>query len=103
VALAKGRQVHGREPLRAPVPARKPEAPLAWDHLLEGGWDRHPGRVPAEIATARFADPVTLDTGRDRAWELCAVEVACVPDLPNVPLEAGWPHGWRPADARRPA
>jgi hypothetical protein len=69
---------------------------LAWDAALQGGYDRYPDRVPARLRTSvRGRAPVDH-------WELRAVEVSMTGDR-WVRMEGGWPHGRRPAGARRPA
>ena len=73
----------------------------AWDFLLEGGHDRHPDRVPAQIRTSRVAEPAALN-GPGGTWELRAVRVEIDDGLGDVPFRDGWPNGVRPADARRP-
>lgn len=68
-----------------------------WDWMLEGGWDHYPEAVPAEIAT-RLVTRQSIDGG--------AAEVRVVRVLPSdteIPFVDGWPHGNRPADAKRPA
>jgi hypothetical protein len=72
---------------------------LAWDYLLEGGYDRYPESVPARISTVLVGS--TFIQGGDRTWEVRAVRVVPQTDF-NVPLEGGWPWGKRPPDARRP-
>jgi hypothetical protein len=72
---------------------------FAWDYLLEGGADRAPDRVPAQLTTRPVGEAVRVAGG----WELRAVAVGAASGLADVPFDGGWPHGWRPADARRPA
>ena len=68
---------------------------LAWDALLYGGYDRHPGSVPAVIRTTVVGRAAVGDA------ELRAVEVSIASDK-LIPFVAGWPHGDRPAQAHRP-
>jgi hypothetical protein len=69
-----------------------------WDWLLEGGYDRYPAEVPAEICTAEVGSTVAAIGGL--AWEIRAVRVLPGPD--RLPLPHGWPQGSRPADATHP-
>lgn len=72
---------------------------IAWDDLLYGGHDRAPDSVPGPIETVP-AERVRLNhSGLE--WEIRAVSVH--PGTEGVPFRGGWPHGRRPADARRPA
>jgi hypothetical protein len=73
---------------------------LAWDDLLDGGYDRHPEVMPPVIETVPVAS-ATITDGAD-AWSLKAVKVAVPGDLADVPFSGGWPHGRRPEGARRP-
>jgi hypothetical protein len=72
---------------------------LAWDDLLEGGYDRYPDCVPAEIRTFR-ASTATV-RGETGTWEIKAVQVQAV-GTSLVPFDGGWPWGQRPPDARAP-
>ena len=68
-----------------------------WDWMLEGGWDRYPGAVPAEIATRLVArEPIDA-----AGAELRVVRV--LPSGPDISFVGGWPNGTRPPAARRPA
>jgi hypothetical protein len=79
---------------------RMPSGRLAWDDLLEGGYDRFPDCVPSLIETRVVGrEPVRGDDG---TWELRAVEVRPAGDG-RVPFREGWPFGQRPPDALRPA
>jgi len=66
---------------------------LAWDDLLEGGYDRFPDAVPATITTEVVAvQPVVL---KAECWQLRAVQVRPATNL-LVPFSHGWPSGERP-------
>jgi hypothetical protein len=69
---------------------------LAWDALLYGGYDSYPEAVPAVLRTTVVARTPVAD------GEIRAVEVEAVGDE-WIPFIDGWPHGNRPAQARRPA
>lgn len=71
---------------------------LAWDDLLYGGYDRAPDSVPAPIETGAVGRS-RVSQG-DLTWEIRAVSVH--PGADEVPFAGGWPHGRRPAGARRP-
>jgi hypothetical protein len=73
----------------------------AWDYLLEGGYDRHPDRVPARMATTPVTEPVQL-RGPGGSWELRAVRLQTGEQASDIPFAGGWPNGLRPADAHRP-
>ena len=73
----------------------------AWDWLLEGGYDRYPLRMPAHITTTPVAEPAVVEAAGE-SWQVRAVAVSYTSGLPDVPFDEGWPHGWRPHDARRP-
>lgn len=70
-----------------------------WDWLLEGGHDRYPEHVPAQIETVRVAGAQVEDA--ERRWVVRAVRVEprAGDDLPFID---GWPHGNRPPDAKHP-
>ncbi len=73
---------------------------MAWDYLLEGGYDSFPDRVPARIRTKAVGRaPITLGA---EALELRAIRVD-LPDDELVDFENGWPEGRRPVGALRPA
>ncbi len=69
---------------------------LAWDALLKGGYDRYPDAVPASLRTSVRGRAAVGD------WELRVVEVHVAGEK-WIPMDGGWPHGRRPARARRPA
>ena len=69
---------------------------IVWDNMLYGGNDSFPGWVPQEITT-RLVSSESLARG---AAEVRVVRV--LPAQEAVPFRDGWPHGQRPADARRP-
>jgi hypothetical protein len=71
---------------------------IAWDWMLEGGYDHSPTAVPAVIET-RLVDQ-SLVTDGDLEWEIRAVSVH--PSRDDVPFVGGWPRGQRPSGARRP-
>jgi hypothetical protein len=73
---------------------------LIWDWLLEGGRDRAPEFVPSPIRTVMLPS-VTVRAG-PHAWDLRAVRVEVPDDATEIPFLNGWPHGDRPADAKRP-
>ncbi len=72
---------------------------LMWDDLLEGGYDRFPAWVPAQIRT-NVAAAVEMRT-RNEAWELRIVRVTPV-GTDRLEFRDGWPNGDRPSDAKRP-
>lgn len=75
---------------------------LAWDYLLEGGYDRYPDRVPAEITATPVHEPVAIRVD-EHTWELRVVAVSTTVRRDDMPFEGGWPRGLRPPDARRPS
>jgi hypothetical protein len=68
---------------------------LAWDCLLEGGYDRYPDALPPQLRTI-IAGRASID-----GWQLRAVEVQVVGEE-WIPLSGGWPRGERPEQARYP-
>lgn len=73
---------------------------LAWDDLLEGGYDRYPRWVPAAIGTEVVGSAEITDDIEQ--WEIRAIRVTSA-SHERVPFSEGWPFGDRPPDARRPA
>ncbi len=71
----------------------------AWDYLLEGGHEKCPACVPAQIETSLVARERL--TGAGPEWELRAVRVRPV-GSDVVPFHGGWPFGNRPPDAKYP-
>jgi len=72
---------------------------LAWDDLLEGGYDRYPQMVPARIRTESAGRESLADASEQ--WELRAVQVS-IDGTGCVPFLQGWPFGTRPEGALRP-
>jgi hypothetical protein len=73
----------------------------AWDYLLEGGYDRHPDRVPARMATTPVTDQFSCGVrGSVGNYGPSASKPASKPPTSRFP--GGWPNGLRPADAHHP-
>lgn len=68
---------------------------IAWDYLLRRGFDSYPDEVPVRIGTVVVGHAAVGD------WELRAVEVTLAA-TESIPMQGGWPHGKRPADASHP-
>src|SRR4051794_9040420 len=70
---------------------------FAWDYLLEGGADRAPERVPAQLTTR----PVGEAVRGAGAWGLRAVAGGAAGGPAGVPLRGGRPPRGGPAGAPR--
>jgi hypothetical protein len=68
---------------------------LAWDALLQGGYDRHPASVPERFHTTVVGRAAVGEA------ELRAVQVTRATNS-MIPFINGWPHGVRPKRARHP-
>lgn len=73
---------------------------LAWDYMLDGGYDRYPDVVPTRITTIPVREPIRVGADGNPVWELRAIRVESSGD--DVPFPGGWPNGSRPPDADHP-